>query len=119
MLSDLYKLQQHLKFLKDIQIDYSTRVLPFITSIAYINNINEDERKIKVNPLLISTIGITLTYLVIACIRMGMYTNVIMINLVFLFLALGLVSLPIYRKNWISLLVSSACLVFSVFTMVM
>lgn len=42
MLSDLYKLQQHLKFLKDIQIDYSTRVLPFITSIAYINNINED-----------------------------------------------------------------------------
>lgn len=50
MLSDLYKLQQHLKFLKDIQIDYSTRVLPFITSIAYINNINEDERKIKVNP---------------------------------------------------------------------
>lgn len=42
MLSDFYKLQQHLKFLKDIQIDYSTRVLPFITSIAYINNINED-----------------------------------------------------------------------------
>lgn len=42
MLSDLYKLQQHFKFLKDIQIDYSTRVLPFITSIAYINNINED-----------------------------------------------------------------------------
>ena len=42
MLSDLYKLQQHLKFLKNIQIDYSTRVLPFITSIAYINNINED-----------------------------------------------------------------------------
>lgn len=42
MLSDLYKLQQHLKFLKDIQIDYSTRILPFITSIAYINNINKD-----------------------------------------------------------------------------
>lgn len=42
MLSDLYKLQQYLKFLKDIQIDYSTRILPFITSIAYINNINED-----------------------------------------------------------------------------
>lgn len=45
MLSNLYKLQQHLKFLKNIQIDYSTRVLPFITSIAYINNINEDESK--------------------------------------------------------------------------
>lgn len=99
MLSDLYKLQQHLKFLKDIQIDYSTRVLPFITSIAYINNINEDERKIKVNPLLIATIVITLTYLVITFVRMGMYTNVIMVNLVFLFSALGLVSLPIYRKN--------------------
>lgn len=101
MLSDLYKLQQHLKFLKDIQIDYSTRVLPFITSIAYINNINEDERKIKVNPLLISTIGITLTYLVITFVKTRMYTNMIMINLVFLFLALGLVSLSIYRKNWI------------------
>lgn len=47
MLSDLYKLQQHLKFLKDIQIDYSTRVLPFITSIAYINNINEDVNEDK------------------------------------------------------------------------
>lgn len=83
------------------------------------NNINEDERKIKVNPLLISAIVITLTYLVITFVRMGMYTNVIMVNLVFLFLALGLVSLPIYRKNWISLMVSSAYLVFSVFTIVM
>ena len=55
--------------------------------------------KMKVNPLLISTILITLTYLVITFVRMGMYTNVIMINLVFLFLALDLVSLPIYRKS--------------------
>ena len=73
--------------------------LNFINVIS--NNINEDERKIKVNPLLISTIVITLTYLVITFVRMGMYTNVIMVNLVFLFLALGLVSLSIYRKNWI------------------
>lgn len=71
--------------------------LNFINVIS--NNINEDERKIKVNPLLISTIVITLTYLVITFVRMGMYTNVIMVNLVFLFLALGLVSLSIYRKN--------------------
>lgn len=91
--------------------------LNFINVIS--NNINEDERKIKVNPLLISTIIITLTYLVITFVRMGMYTNVIMVNLVFLFLALGLVSLPIHRKNWISLMVSSAYLVFSVLTMVM
>lgn len=73
--------------------------LNFINVIS--NNINEDERKIKVNPLLISTIVITLTYLVITFVRMGMYTNVIMVNLVFLFLVLGLVSLSIYRKNWI------------------
>lgn len=73
--------------------------LNFINVIS--NNINEDERKIKVNPLLISTIVITLTYLVITFVRMGMYTNVIMVNLVFLFLALGLVSRSIYRKNWI------------------
>ena len=91
--------------------------LNFINVIS--NNINEAERKIKVNSLLISTIVITLTYLVITFVRMGMYTNVIMVNLVFLFLALGLVSLPIYRKNWISLMVSSAYLVFSVLTMVM
>ena len=91
--------------------------LNFINVIS--NNINEDERKIKVNPLLISTIVITLTYLVITFVRMGMYTNVIMVNLVFLFLALGLVSLSIYRKNWISLIVSSAYLVFSVLTMAM
>lgn len=90
--------------------------LNFINVIS--NNINEDERKIKVNPLLISTIIITLTYLVITFVRMGMYTNVIMVNLVF-FLALGLVSLSIYRKNWISLMVSSAYLGFSVLTMVM
>lgn len=55
--------------------------LNFINVIS--NNINEDERKIKVNPLLISTIIITLTYLVITFVRMGMYTNVIMVNLVF------------------------------------
>lgn len=73
--------------------------LNFINVIS--SNINEDERKIKVNPLLISTIVITLTYLVITFVRMGMYTNVIMVNLVFLFSALGLVSLSIYRKNWI------------------
>lgn len=74
--------------------------LNFINVIS--SSINEDERKIKVNPLLISTIVvITLTYLVITFVRMEMYTNVIMVNLVFLFLALGLVSLPIYRKNWI------------------
>lgn len=73
--------------------------LNFINVIS--NNINEDERKIKVNPLLISTIVITLTYLVITFVRMGMYTNVIMVNLVFLFSALGLVSLSIYRKSWI------------------
>lgn len=71
--------------------------LNFINVIS--SNINEDERKIKVNPLLISTIVITLTYLVITFVRMGMYTNVIMVNLVFLFSALGLVSLSIYRKN--------------------
>lgn len=119
MLSDLYKLQQHLKFLKDIQIDYSTRVLPFITSIIYVNNINEDERKFKVNPLLISTIVITLTYFVIDFVRMRMYTNVVILNLVFLFSALGLVSLSIYRKSWISLMVSSTYLVFSILTLVM
>lgn len=96
---------------------YFSYNLNFINVIS--NNINEDERKIKVNPLLISTIVITLTYLVITFVRMGMYTNVIMVNLVFLFLALGLVSLSIYRKNWISLMVSSAYLVFSVFTIVM
>lgn len=96
---------------------YFSYNLNFINVIG--NNINEDERKIKVNPLLISTIVITLTYLVITFVRMGMYTNVIMVNLVFLFLALGLVSLPIYRKNWISLIVSSAYLVFSVLTMAM
>lgn len=73
--------------------------LNFINVIS--NNINEDERKIKVNPLLISTIVITLTYLVITFVRMEMYNNVIMNNLVFLFSALGLVSLPIYRKSWI------------------
>lgn len=73
--------------------------LNFINVIS--NIINEDERKIKVNPLLISTIVITLTYLVITFVRMGMYTNVIIVNLVFLFSALGLVNLPIYRKNWI------------------
>lgn len=78
---------------------YFSYNLNFINVI--INNINEDERKIKVNPLLISTIVITLTYLVITFARMEMYTNVIMVNLVFLFLALGLVSLSIYRKNWI------------------
>lgn len=55
--------------------------LNFINVIS--NNINEDERKIKINPLLISTIIITLTYLVITFVRMGMYTNVIMVNLVF------------------------------------
>lgn len=76
---------------------YFSYNLNFINVIS--NNINEDERKIKVNPLLISTIVITLTYLVITFVRMGMYTNVIMVNLVFLFSALGLVSLPIYRKN--------------------
>lgn len=96
---------------------YFSYSLNFINVIS--NNINEDERKIKVNPLLISTIVITLTYLVITFVRMGMYNNVIMVNLVFLFLALGLVSLSIYRKNWISLMVSSAYLVFSVLTMVM
>ena len=96
---------------------YFSYNLNFINVIG--NNINEDERKIKVNPLLISTIVITLTYLVITFVRMGMYTNVIMVNLVFLFLALGLVSLSIYRKNWISLIVSSAYLVFSVLTMAM
>ena len=96
---------------------YFSYNLNFINVIS--NNINEDERKIKVNPLLISTIVITLTYLVITFVRMGMYTNVIMVNLVFLFSALGLVSLSIYRKNWISLMVSSAYLVFSVFTIVM
>lgn len=76
---------------------YFSYNLNFINVIS--NNINEDERKIKVNPLLISTIVITLTYLVITFVRMGMYTNVIMVNLVFLFSALGLVSLYIYRKN--------------------
>lgn len=64
---------------------YFSYNLNFINVIG--NNINEDERKIKVNPLLISTIVITLTYLVITFVRMGMYTNVIMVNLVFLFLA--------------------------------
>ena len=78
---------------------YFSYNLNFINVIG--NNINEDERKIKVNPLLISTIVITLTYLVITFVRMGMYTNVIIVNLVFLFLVLGLVSLSIYRKNWI------------------
>lgn len=78
---------------------YFSYNLNFINVIS--NNINEDERQIKVNPLLISTIVIILTYLVITFVRMGMYTNVIMVNLVFLFLALGLVSLPIHRKNWI------------------
>lgn len=78
---------------------YFSYNLNFINVIG--SSINEDERKIKVNPLLISTIVITLTYLVITFVRMRMYTNVIMINLVFLFLALGLVSLSIYRKNWI------------------
>lgn len=96
---------------------YFSYNLNFINVIS--NNINEDERKIKVNPLLISTIVITLTYLVITFVRMGMYTNVIMVNLVFLFSALSLVSLPIYRKNWISLMVSSAYLVFSILTLVM
>lgn len=91
--------------------------LNFINVIS--SSINEDERKIKVNPLLISTIVITLTYLVITFVKTRMYTNVIMVNLVFLFLALGLVNLPIHRKNWISLMVSSAYLVFSVLTMVM
>lgn len=78
---------------------YFSYSLNFINVIS--NNINEDERKIKVNPLLISTIVITLTYLVITFVRMGMYNNVIIVNLVFLFLVLGLVSLSIYRKNWI------------------
>lgn len=76
---------------------YFSYNLNFINVIS--NNINEDERKIKVNPLLISTIVITLTYLVITFVKTRMYTNMIMVNLVFLFLALGLVSLPIYRKN--------------------
>lgn len=93
----------------------------FFYNLNFINviskNINEDERKIKVNPLLISTIVITLTYLVITFVRMGMYTNVIMVNLVFLFSALGLINLPIYRKNWISLMVSSVYLVFSILTL--
>lgn len=76
---------------------YFSYNLNFINVIS--NNINEDERKIKVNPLLVSTIVITLTYLVITFVKMGMYTNMIVVNPVFLFLALGLVSLPIYRKN--------------------
>ena len=52
--------------------------LNFINVIS--SSINEDERKIKVNPLLISTIVITLTYLVITFVKMGIYTNVIMVN---------------------------------------
>ena len=89
-------------FKKELDKGY---LILFFYNLNFINvissSINEDERKIKVNPLLISTIVITLTYLVITFVRMRMYTNVIMVNLVFLFLALGLVSLSIYRKNWI------------------
>ena len=95
-----------------------TMVLSFLTSIVYINHINDNERRIKVNPLLILTSVILLAYLIVAGIRIGMNTNPLMPLLVIAFVALGLVSLSVYRKNWISLVLSLIFLVFSIISLV-